>query len=289
MKAKKVPGWLSGLLTLGTFGVLLWMEHRRPLRRTVESKLMRNARNLAVATMGAISIRITEQPVIGPLAALVEQRRWGLLKLRTIPAWVEVPLAVILLDYTLYWWHVFAHHVPWMWRFHLPHHVDLDLDASTALRFHFAELIASVPWRMGQVILIGVTPLSFSVWQTFLVLSIMFHHANVQLPIETERWLNRIIVTPRMHGIHHSIVRTEAFSNWSGGLTLWDWLHGTLKLNVPQQEVTIGVPAYLKPEDVTLPKIIKMPFEEQRPSWLLPGNGQPMKQPLPVAPDHLLA
>jgi sterol desaturase/sphingolipid hydroxylase (fatty acid hydroxylase superfamily) len=289
MKSRKRSGWLTGLLTVGTFGVLLWMEHRRPLRRTVESKLRRNVRNLAVAVIGAVSLRIAESPIVGPVTAFVEQRRWGILKLKTLPTWVEVTLAVMLMDYTLYWWHVFAHRVPWLWRLHLPHHVDLDLDASTALRFHFAELMASVPFRIGQVLLIGVSPLSFSVWETFLLLSIMFHHANVELPVETEKWLNRIIVTPRMHGIHHSIVRAEAFSNWSGGLTVWDWVHGTLKLNVPQQSITIGVPAYLDPEDVILPKIIKLPFEEQRPSWLLPGDGEPMRPSLPAAHDHLLA
>jgi len=62
----------------------------------------------------------------------------------------------------------------------------------------------------------------------------MFHHANVRLPIAAERRLNRFVVTPRMHGIHHSIVREETDSNWSSGLTLWDWLHGTLRLEVPQ-------------------------------------------------------
>ncbi|MPZ76456.1 MAG: hypothetical protein GEU77_08020 [Deltaproteobacteria bacterium] len=84
--------------------------------------------------------------------------------------WLEVPLAVLLLDYTLYLWHVLMHRLTWLWRFHLPHHVDLDLDASTALRFHFSELVVSVVWRAGQVTLIGVSPLSLSVWQTLLML-----------------------------------------------------------------------------------------------------------------------
>jgi hypothetical protein len=56
-----------------------------------------------------------------------------------------------------------------------------------------------------------------------------------------------LILTPRMHGIHHSIVERETNSNWSSGLTVWDWLHGTLRLNVPQADVTIGVPAFQEP------------------------------------------
>jgi sterol desaturase/sphingolipid hydroxylase (fatty acid hydroxylase superfamily) len=80
-----------------------------------------------------------------------------------------------------------------------------------------------------------------------------------------------------MHGIHHSIVPEETNSNWSSGLTVWDRLHGTLRLDVPQEQVTIGVPAYRDPKDVTLPKIVAMPFGPQRPSWQLPGNGRPVR------------
>ncbi len=117
----------------------------------------------------------------------------------------------------------------------------------------------------------------------------MFHHSNVELPISLERRLNRLIVTPRMHGIHHSIVREETNSNWSSGLTIWDRLHGTLRLNVPQGEITIGIPAYRKPEDVELLKILPMPFGEQRSTWQLPDDGQPRREALPGPPDNLLA
>jgi sterol desaturase/sphingolipid hydroxylase (fatty acid hydroxylase superfamily) len=82
--------------------------------------------------------------------------------------------------------------------------------------------------------------------------------------------LNKLIVTPRMHGIHHSIVERETNSNWSSGLTLWDWLHGTLRLNVPQAEITVGVPAFQEPKGVTLPRILAMPFEHLPPSWEFP-------------------
>jgi sterol desaturase/sphingolipid hydroxylase (fatty acid hydroxylase superfamily) len=102
-----------------------------------------------------------------------------------------------------------------------------------------------------------------------------------------ERWLSRILVTPRMHGIHHSMVHEETDSNWSSGLTLWDWLHGTLRLNVPQQEITVGVPAYSDPEEVTLPKVLALPFTQQRPSWG-PAGAVPQREPLPAPVGQLL-
>jgi len=274
---------------LGAFSLLTWLERRRPLRREVEPKLTRTARNLAVAGIGAVALQLTERPVALELAALVEQHNVGLLKLLRLPVWLETVLAVALLDYTIYVWHVLTHKVPFLWRFHVAHHVDLDLDASTALRFHFGELALSVPWRAAQLLIIGVSPIAYSTWQTFVFLSIMFHHSNVELPISLERWLNRLIVTPRMHGIHHSIVREETNSNWSSGLTIWDRLHGTLRLNVPQDKITIGVPAYREPKQVELLKILPMPFGEQRPTWQLPDNGEPRREALPEPPDNLLA
>lgn len=267
MKTGKLSMWISAPLVVGAFGLLVWLERRRPLRRAVEPKLTREVRNLTVAALSAIALQLAERPVVERLTAMVERRRWGLLKRVRLPRWVEAALALVLMDYTLYVWHVLTHRVPLLWRFHLVHHVDLDLDASTALRFHFAELVSSVPWRAAQILVLGVSPFSFSVWQTFLFLSITFHHSNVWLPVNFERRLNRFVVTPRMHGTHHSTVQDETNSNWSSGLTLWDWLHGTLRLNVPQDEITIGVPAYRQPQEVALPEILAMPFVEQRPAW----------------------
>lgn len=256
----KVPSWLSGALVLGAFGALVWLERRRPLRAARESKLERSARNLAVAAAGAAALRLTEAPLTERLTALVERERVGLLKLARLPAWVEVAAALVLLDYTLYLWHVLTHRVPFLWRFHVVHHIDLDLDATTALRFHFAELMLSVPWRAAQVLCVGVSPLALSVWQTLLMLSVLFHHSNVRLPAGLERRLNLFVVTPRMHGIHHSTVREETDSNWSSGLTLWDRLHGTLRLDVPQDAIDIGVPGYREPREVGLTSMLTLPF-----------------------------
>src|SRR5262249_21577383 len=166
MKSKKGSGWLDLLVIGGTFAALLWLERRRPLRRAVEPKARREGRNLAVAALSAAAIRLTEKPIVEPLAEWVEQRRWGLLKRLNLPAWLEVPLAVALLDYTLYLWHILVHKVPFLWRFHQPHHVDLDLDASTALRFHFAEMMASVPWLAPQALSTPLSPLPLSLSHT---------------------------------------------------------------------------------------------------------------------------
>ena len=284
---KAIPGWLNATLICGTFATLLWLEHRRPLRRQTERKLTRNSRNLAMVALSAMTIWLTERPVAGALTQFVEREQWGLVQSLRLPAWLKVVLSVLLLDYTLYLWHVLTHKVPMLWRFHRVHHADLDLDASTALRFHCLEMMLSVPWRAAQVLVIGVAPLTLSIWQTATLLAILFHHSNVKIPLYIERWLCRFIVTPRMHGIHHSMIREETDANWSTIFAFPDYLHRTRKLNVPQQAVTIGVPAYRDPQEVTLAKIMAMPFGKQRPTWQLPGDGSPERGALAGTPASL--
>ena len=246
--------------------MLTALERRVPLRRAREAKWRHVSRNMVFAGAAAATVNLLERPVVEPLARMVQRRRYGLLYVRRLPPPLHLILAVVLLDYTLYLWHVLTHRVPWLWRFHLVHHVDCDLDASTALRFHAGELALSIPWRAMQIAAIGVPTNALHLWQNIVLLSILFHHSNVELPIAVERFVARFVVTPRLHGIHHSVVPEETGSNLSSGLTVWDYLHRTLRLDVPQQAITIGVAAYMTPADVTLANSLALPFTARRPT-----------------------
>lgn len=256
--------WLSGILTVGTFAALFFLEKKRPLRRQVEPKLTATVRDMAIAGTAALAVNFLEKPVTDRMTSFVEEKRFGLLKTFRLPKAVETALAVVLLDYTLYLWHVLTHKAPFLWRFHQIHHADLDLTVSTAFRFHFTEMTISIPWRAGQILLIGVSPRALEIWQNMLFLSVMFHHSNVRLPKDVEKRLENFIVTPRLHGIHHSVVENEMNSNWSSGLTVWDFLHKTFRDDVPQNEITIGVKGFDTIEDVTLGKMLLEPFTEMR-------------------------
>jgi len=281
--SRELPSWLNGLLIIGTVAAVVYSELKRPLREPRQDKLRRDLRNAALSLTTAATISLTEKPLTGPLSQAVVRNRWGLLKMRRLPVGLELFLSVALLDYTLYLWHYLTHKVPFLWRFHQVHHVDLDLDASTALRFHALEMAFSVPWRAAQVLLFGISPKGLSLWQTLTLMEILFHHSNIRLPAGFEHRLCRLIVTPRMHGIHHSIVREETDSNWSTIFSWPDYVHGTLRLNVPQEKITIGVPAYQNPDELTFGSLMKMPFTAKRPSWKLVENGKPeRKEPLPL-------
>ncbi|HEX8249498.1 MAG TPA: sterol desaturase family protein [Pyrinomonadaceae bacterium] len=255
--------WISGVLAIGSFAVLYYFESRRPLRKSIEPKLTNTARNLAVAALAGMTINFLEKPVAERLTKLVERKNVGVLKIFRLPKFLETALAVVLLDYTLYLWHVLTHKAPFLWRFHKIHHADLDLTASTAIRFHFAEMAISVPFRAGQILIIGVSPKNLQIWQTLLFVSIFFHHSNVRLPKAFEEKLELFVVTPRLHGIHHSIQENERDSNWSSGLTIWDFLHKTFRRDVSQNEITIGVKEFDSLEKPSLERILFEPFINQ--------------------------
>ena len=284
-----MPLWVAPLVVAATFLPLLAFELLRPLRPAVEPKGRRLLRNAVVAASGFAVLALLQAPALGSAWRWMEEHRIGLLHRVNLPRGVEVLLAVLLLDYTLWHWHWLNHKVPLLWRFHLVHHVDRDLDVSTALRFHFGEMALSVPYRLLQVVAIGADAWSLGLWQALLLPSILFHHSNVRVPLGLERVLVRLVVTPRMHGIHHSDYENETNSNWSSLLSAWDFLHGTALLGVPQGRITIGVPAYRRPEQLALGAILTLPFRRGRADWIGPEGSHHERPHTPEARRVLAA
>ena len=253
-------------MVAGALAILI-AERRRPLRRQTQTGPRRELTNLVLGIAAALAISLAETPVVEPLARRAASRRRGLVQRLPLPGWARDVVGVVLMDYTFYIWHVLTHKVPALWRLHLVHHVDLDMDASTALRFHALDMVVSAPWRFAQVALIGLSPRGVRLWRTFFFLSILFHHSNTRLPERWERRLARVLTTPRMHGIHHSAVEGQTNSNWSSGLSVWDHLHRTFRLDVDQADIAIGVPAYREPAEVALRPALALPFRRQRDDW----------------------
>ncbi len=260
------------LVAVATAATLIG-EGTAPLRARTQREPHRILRNLVLGGLSMATVALAEGPAVRPLAARAVRRRRGLAQRLGLPGWARDLAAFLLMDYTMYVWHVLTHKVPVLWRLHLVHHVDLDLDASTALRFHAVDMLASVPWRALQVTLLGVSPRALRLWQAFFFGSVLFHHSNWRLPFRLERVLAGVLTTPRMHGIHHSAVRGETHSNWSSGLSLWDHLHRTFRLDIPQDRIAVGVPGYREPEETGLRASLLLPFIRQRNAWVpQPGH-----------------
>jgi sterol desaturase/sphingolipid hydroxylase (fatty acid hydroxylase superfamily) len=215
-----------------------------------------------------------------PLAVAVwaQYRDIGLLNSIGLRGWIAGAAGFVLLDYAYWWWHWANHVFPFFWRFHNVHHTDLDMDVTTAARFHFGEIFFSIGFLSLVLLVFGIAPLTFVGFFIAFEAVVCFHHSNWRLPIGIERILNWLIVTPRMHGIHHSIVQRETNSNWGTIFCWWDKVHGTLRRDVPQDDITIGVAAYRDERELTLGKLLALPFSKQR-EWRLPNGEQPERDP----------
>jgi sterol desaturase/sphingolipid hydroxylase (fatty acid hydroxylase superfamily) len=269
-------------IAVTVFGLLFVVERFFPLRKATRSLLARLFVNLAISVFAFIAAVGLLQPAVHSALRWSVGKSFGFVHLVALPSPIVFVLSLLLMDLTFYYWHLANHRVPVLWRFHSVHHIDPDLDVSTAFRFHFGEITLSIGFSLLQVSLIGPSAWAFAVYQLVFQAEVLFHHSNVRLPISAERLLNKVLVTPRMHGIHHSQVQRENNSNFGTVFPWWDRLHRTLGVNIPQDEVVVGIPGYTLREDNSFWNALFMPFRKQRDYWLRPDGTQVARQNLPA-------
>jgi sterol desaturase/sphingolipid hydroxylase (fatty acid hydroxylase superfamily) len=251
-------------ILISLFIILFLIETKFKLRKRVQSRWKRIIINFIVSIPAFVLLRLLFIPAMVWLAVKNETWQIGLNYLFDAPLIVTSIIAFLLLDYSNYIWHILLHKMPILWRFHLVHHTDLDLDITTAFRFHFGEMIGSIFFRGAAVLLIGVSPMMVLIYEILFEAASQFHHSNMKLPFRLEKALNKLIVTPRMHGIHHSMIRRETDSNYSIIFSFWDRLHKTVRLNIQQNEIVTGVPTYADERELTIGKLWKLPFTSIR-------------------------
>lgn len=273
---------------IGAFALSLFLlEIFIPLRRVKRPLLGRLIINLSFAAVAFVTVSLTVRPAAEAVLGWTGHSGFGLAQLTAIPPVVRPFLAFLLMDLTFYWWHRANHRIPLLWRFHNVHHLDPDLDVSTAFRFHFGELAFSSAFRVAQIGLIGPSLGSYLLYETVFQIGTLFQHSNVRLPIRAERLIVRFFVTPRMHGIHHSQVPEETNSNYATVFSFWDRLHRTLKLNIPQGEIDIGIPGYAEDRDNALGSALLAPFRPQRDYWRRADGTVPVRSGVVEDKSHL--
>ncbi|GAA3996908.1 sterol desaturase family protein [Sphingomonas humi] len=263
------PAHLEPWIRLGAFaGVLLLLaglELIVPRRPQAVARRNRWPGNLALVAVDTLLVRLLFPLAAVGAALLAEQRGWGLLNLASLPAGIEVALAVIALDLLIYAQHVLFHRVPWLWRVHRVHHADLEFDVTTGLRFHPVEIILSMGIKLAAVILLGVPALAVLIFEVLLNATAMWSHSNIRLPGPADRLIRRLIVTPDMHRTHHSVVPRETHSNFGFNLALWDRWFGTYRAQPEAGHLgmTIGIPEHRSIGDLRILPMLVQPFRRQ--------------------------
>lgn len=257
-------GKLATLLGAGAvIGAIMLAERKKPLRAQTKPAIPRTIRNVALGASCAVIVAAVEEPLTQAIAQSNQAKKRGFAQ--KLPKPLRLLGGIAAMDYGFYWWHVATHKVPFLWRFHRVHHIDPDMDMSTAVRFHPIDMFVSLPWRLVQVRLSGISPKALRYWRHFFNLSVLFHHSNMKLPKGVDDALAKALTTPKMHGIHHSSAKGERDSNFTSGISLWDRLHGTFRDDVPQAQIDIGVDDALAEADVGLGRALGAPFRDTPP------------------------
>lgn len=240
----------DNVLRLGAFFtvtvlMIVW-EVLLPRRRHQMQRGRRWSTNFGFGVLNSLLV-----PVLMPLAAIEmalvsEERGWGLLNHSGLPVWAAAAIFVLAFDCTIYWQHRLFHLIPVLWRLHRIHHLDREVDVSTAVRFHPVSIILSFGIKLALIVAMGPPAVAVLVAEVLLNVTSMFNHANIYLPEKWDRRLRWWIVTPDMHRIHHSIAHETRDHNYGFNFTFWDRLFGSYLADgdLPQEQIQTGVTGF---------------------------------------------
>lgn len=173
---------------------------------------------------------------------------------------LQTIINLLVLDLLIYWWHRLNHIIPLLWRFHLIHHLDEHLDATSALRFHFGEVFLSALYRGFFIVILAIPFSDILIFETLLLICAVFHHSNLKLPRLLEKTLSLLVVTPNLHWIHHHKIRRDTDSNYGLFLSIWDRIFISKSKTVRTKDLAIGVEGL---KDSGILRLLSRPFTKQ--------------------------
>ncbi len=188
-------------------------------------------------------------------------RNTGLVYNISLPEPIKIIIVFLLFDLWMYLWHLINHRISILWLFHRVHHTDREMDVTTANRFHPIEIILSSLIRLVVIILIGMNFSQFVLYETVLIIIIMFHHSNIALPEKYDCVIRSVIVTPNMHRVHHSEEWQETNSNFSSIFSFWDRIGRTFKKRKNTLTIKYGLKILKEKKWQNLPGMLITPFK----------------------------
>jgi sterol desaturase/sphingolipid hydroxylase (fatty acid hydroxylase superfamily) len=217
-------------------------------------------------TLGPLNGVLATMPVAPlALALTVREENWGLATTSWLPHWLSLALCVLLLDLLVYCQHRAFHGIPMLWRVHRVHHSDVDVDCTTAFRFHPLEALLTNVTALAAIALVGVPPTGILIHQTLAAGMTIIEHANAALPSNIEGWARWLVVTPDVHRVHHSVDAPSFDRNFGTIFSLWDRAFGTYQaLDTDLAGMEMGLDDFRERKYLTLPWTLALPFLPDR-------------------------
>ena len=246
----------------GVFVLMAVLEAVFPRKDRALPRAHRWLTNGGFVVIDTLALRLVLPVLAVGMAEIAARNGWGLFNSLALPFWLEVALAFVILDLLIYAQHVATHKIPVLWRLHKVHHADRDIDATTGVRFHPVEIVLSMTYKLLCVVILGAPALAVFLFEVVLNAAALFNHANVRLPSGVDRIARRVIVTPDMHRVHHSVHRQETDSNYGFFLSVWDRMFRTY-IAEPRDghdAMTIGLSDYQDGKPARLLWSLWLPF-----------------------------
>ena len=217
---------------------IIWtMESVIPFIHGRSHRLPHAVRNLGLGLFNAVVSGF----LMVSLISWAENWQFGLLRNLPLSDFAKNILAIFLLDGWMYIWHRANHGIPFLWSLHRTHHADREMDVTTAVRFHSAEVLISTGLRFLLIVLLGLSLPQILLYDTLLVIVIFLHHSNINFPIWLDQFLRIFITTPALHRVHHSILPKETNSNFGSIFSFWDRIASTFRLRGDMSLIVYGV------------------------------------------------
>lgn len=251
---------------LGVLLIMAFWEVAAPKRRREIPRLLRWTNNIAIVVIDSLLVRLLFPVVAVGLALIAQEKGWGLFNAIDIPLWIAILVSFILFDLLVYAQHVAFHHIPFLWKLHLMHHTDTEIDVSTGLRFHPIEILLSMGLKCIAVVILGAPAVAILIFEVALNATAMFNHSNIKLPQGVDRVLRLITVTPDMHRVHHSVHIHEANSNFGFNLPWWDRLFGTYTAQPKDGHLgmRIGLTIFRDEREIWVDRLLSQPFRSEK-------------------------
>lgn len=240
--------------------VMAGLELLRPRRAVTIFKNYRWRNNLGLVFLNTILIKLIFPLTASGVALWAESIHLGLFNYLGFTAWWVILLAIIILDLVIYCQHVLFHVCPFLWCLHQVHHADLGFDVTTGVRFHPLEIIVSLLIKFAVIMLFGIPPVAVVIFEITLNAAAMFNHSNVNLAPKFDRLLRKVLVTPDMHRVHHSILPEESRHNFGFNLACWDRLFGTYQAEPKYGHLAMEIGL----EDIRQPQLTQSLFSMLR-------------------------
>lgn len=196
----------------------------------------------------------------------VTQNNYGLLNLLELPLFVDALVGLMLMDFISAWLaHFVFHKTKWFWQFHIIHHTDKTVDASTANRHHPGESVLRFCFTCLAVWLVGAPVWMLMVYQAASAFLSQFNHSNIKMPKFLDDLLMLVFCTPNMHRVHHHYRQPYSDSNYGNIFSFWDRIFGTFQ-KVDNKKLTYGLDTHMEEDEVdNIWSLLKIPFSGYRP------------------------